>query len=133
MRPPTVRRHPPPTSRITPSSVIGERVMMRRAVLAALTSLAIGAAFGSDPTQQRFSAAPRALTFDDRVKAQEAIEHVYYRHQLGATKSFEEAVPRAVLEQKVRTYLKQSVALERIWNSPITAESLHRELDRMSR
>ena len=34
----------------------------------------------------------RDLTFEERVKAQEAIERVYYSHQIRATRSFEEAV-----------------------------------------
>jgi Putative metal-binding motif/Galactose oxidase, central domain/Kelch motif/Thrombospondin type 3 repeat len=74
---------------------------------------------------------PRQLTFEQRVKAQEAIERVYYAHQIGAIRPFEEAVPRAVLERKVRTYLKQSVALETLWKTPVTGDSLHRELERM--
>src|SRR5206468_8725108 len=56
----------------------------------------------------------RDLTFEDRVKAQEAIERVYYSHQMGTTKPFEEAVPHDLLVRKVRTYLKQTVALEAI-------------------
>jgi len=79
------------------------------------------------------SASARDLTFEERVKAQEAIERVYYSHQLGATKPFEEAVPRAVLEKKVTTYLKESVALDTIWNTPVTAEMLDRELERIAR
>src|SRR5437867_1869290 len=74
----------------------------------------------------------RDLTFDERVAAQEAIERVYYSHQIGATKLFEEAVPRAVLENKVRTYLKQSVALERYWHTPITGEMLVAEMRRIA-
>ena len=74
----------------------------------------------------------RNLTFEDRVKAQEAIERVYYSHQIGATKPFEEAIPRAVLENKVRTYLKQSVALDTLWATPVTGELLRRELERMA-
>ena len=73
----------------------------------------------------------RTLTFEDRVKAQEAIERVYYSHQVGATESFEAAVPRELLERKVRTTLKESEALERLWNTPITSEALSREVDRM--
>ena len=80
-----------------------------------------------------FAAPPRTLTFEDRIIAQEAIERVYYSHQLGATKSFEEAVPREVLEKKVRTYLKELVALEEFWRTPITAEALHSELTRLAR
>src|SRR5258706_10309959 len=74
----------------------------------------------------------RDLTFEDRVNAQAAIERVYYSHQIGATKPFEEAMPRAVLESKVRTYLKESVALETIWRTRVTSEMLRRELERMT-
>jgi N-acetylneuraminic acid mutarotase len=74
----------------------------------------------------------RDLTFEDRVKAQEAIERVYYSHQIGPTKTFEEAVPRAVIEKKVRAYLRQSVALETLWHASVTAETLHAEVERMT-
>ena len=72
------------------------------------------------------------LTFADRVKAQEAIERVYYSHQIGLKSRFEEMVPRSLLVDKVRTYLRQSTALEQFWRSPITAEALERELHRMA-
>jgi hypothetical protein len=75
----------------------------------------------------------RELTFQERVRAQEAIERVYYSHQVGATRPFEEAVPRALLERKVRAYLKQSAALEHFWKTPITAEMLRAEMARMNR
>jgi hypothetical protein len=83
-----------------------------------------------------FLAAPsmaRDLTFDERVRAQEAIERVHYRHQTGATKTFEQAVSRDVLERKVETYLKRSVALETIWRTPVTAEMLQREMERQAK
>src|SRR5262245_11539258 len=57
--------------------------------------------------------AARTLTFEERVRAQEAIERVYYQHQIGATRPFEEAVPRAALEAKVRDALLRSAALEK--------------------
>jgi N-acetylneuraminic acid mutarotase len=60
--------------------------------------------------------------------AQEAIERVYYSHQIGASQTFEQAVSRKILEKKVRTYLKQSAALEQVWHTPITAEALEAEL-----
>jgi N-acetylneuraminic acid mutarotase len=75
----------------------------------------------------------RELSLEERIRAQEAIERVYYSHQIGATKPFEEAVPREVLEKKVRTYLAQSAALERFWQTPVTAEALWRETERMAR
>ena len=70
----------------------------------------------------------RDLTFEERVRAQEAIDRVYYSHQIGATKPFEEAVPRSALEAKVTTYLKESVALETLWHTPVTGPMLRREL-----
>src|SRR6266849_5681129 len=74
----------------------GSQVRMRRLFIVAL-SLFPWVCSGVE-------ASARDLTFEERVKAQEAIERVYYSHQIGATKGFEEAVPRAVLEKKVRTY-----------------------------
>ena len=77
--------------------------------------------------------AQRPLTFAERVAAQEAIERVYYTHQVGATRSFSDAVPREILEAKVRLYLEGSAALERIWNTRVTDEALQRELERIAR
>jgi N-acetylneuraminic acid mutarotase len=75
----------------------------------------------------------RDLTLEDRVRAQEAIERVRYSHQDGATKPFEAAVPRALLEKKVTTYLAQSAALEDLWGTPLTADMLAREMERQAR
>lgn len=75
----------------------------------------------------------RDLTLEQRVEAQEAIERVYAAHREGARRSFEEAAPRSLIEAKVRTHLKQSVALERFWHTPLTATMLDRELERMLR
>jgi N-acetylneuraminic acid mutarotase len=75
----------------------------------------------------------RELSFEERVRAQSAIERVYYAHQIGATKPFEDALPRAVLEAKVQNYLKQSTALDKLWHTPVTAEMLQAELGRMLR
>ena len=78
------------------------------------------------------SAGPgRDLTFADRVAAQEQIERFYYQHQSGADTPFEEAVPRPVLERKVRTYLAQSAALDDLWRSPVTGPMLRAELERI--
>ena len=74
----------------------------------------------------------RDLTFEERVAAQGAIERVYYAHQVGATKPFEQALPRAVLEAKVEKYMKQSAALERFWQTPVTAEMLQAEMERQA-
>ncbi len=75
----------------------------------------------------------RELTFEDRVRAQEAIERVYYSHQIGTTRPFDAAVPRDALVQKVRAYVEQTAALERFWNTTVTGEALRLELERMVR
>lgn len=77
--------------------------------------------------------ASRPLSFDQRVAAQRAIESVYHAHTNGARTPFETAVPLELLESKVRRYLRQSAALEGSWNTPITAEMLDRELERIAR
>lgn len=85
-------------------------------------------------TQHPSSALETAqLSFAERVRAQEAIDRVYYSHQVGAKRTFEEAVPRAVAEGKVRTYLRQSLALERYWQTPITPHALRAEIERIER
>jgi hypothetical protein len=75
----------------------------------------------------------RDLSFAERVKAQEAIERVAYSHRVGATRAFEAVVTREVLERKVRTYLKQSAALETVWGTAVSAEALAHELRRILR
>jgi hypothetical protein len=73
------------------------------------------------------------LTFEDRVRAEEAIQRLSYAHQIGATEAFEQAFPRERLEQRVRTTLGQSAALASYWNTPITAEALRNEIERIAR
>ncbi len=97
--------------------------MARRAIHLAVLLLFLRAS-----TVIALAALPRQLSFEDRVAAQEAIE----RYQEGATGHFEEAVPRELLERKVRTYLKQSMALRTLWKSPVSDAQLRRELDRIS-
>ena len=75
----------------------------------------------------------RDLTFEERVRAQSAIERVYYSHQVGTTQPFEQAIPRSLLEKKVHDSLKQSAALEKFWGTPINAEVLRHELERIAR
>jgi len=105
--------------------------MRFRSILALGAGLLATAALAADGVPSA-SVAPRTLTFDDRVRAQEAIERVYYRHQIGTTKPFEDAVPRAVIEGKVRRYLEESAALVTYWKTPITDEALQREMERMA-
>ena len=72
------------------------------------------------------------LTFEDRLDAQRAIERVKYAHQIGAKKTFDEAVSRQALELKVRDYLARSAALEYFWRTPITEAALREEWARIA-
>jgi len=99
---------------------------MRRLASSAVLSLGIVLASATQ-------VAARNLTFDERVKAQEAIERVYFSHQIGTPRLFEEVAPRFVLERKVRAYLKQSAALEKFWNTAVTADLPQQEMARMAR
>ena len=77
------------------------------------------------------SASGPTLSFEQRVEAQVILERLRYSHQQGATRPFEEAVPRSVIEKKVLTSLRESVALEQYWGTPISEEALRQELDRI--
>jgi N-acetylneuraminic acid mutarotase len=80
-----------------------------------------------------------ALSFEDRVKAQEAIERVYYAHRIWPKENpqpkppFEQMVPRSVIEAKVTDYLKKSAALGQYWQRPIQPSQLQAEMDRMAK
>ncbi len=71
------------------------------------------------------------LTFEERVRAQEAIERVYEKHRIGTRRPFEERVPRAALEKKVREYLSRSEALEHYWDDPVGERALLAEAERI--
>ena len=74
----------------------------------------------------------RDLSFEARVVAERAIELVYHTHRIGSDRAFEDTLSRELLERKVREYLRQSAALVELWNVPVTAESLERELARIA-
>lgn len=79
------------------------------------------------------------LTFEQRVKAQEAIEKIYYNHRIWPKENkspkpaFEKMVSKETIEAKVTDYLKKSAALEKYWYRPITGEQLQAEMDRMAK
>src|ERR1051326_386172 len=80
----------------------------------------------------------RTLTFADRVAYQRAIEDVYWRHRIwpkerpDSKPSLDAVISQAQLEKKVKSYLRNSEALEDDWQRPITAEQLQAEMDRMA-
>jgi N-acetylneuraminic acid mutarotase len=104
------------------------RLPGRRSLLLPAAILLVFGVTGSGASEHA-----RLLTFEDRVRAQEAIERITYSHRVGATKPFEEVMPRRLLEEKVRRSLKLSVALETIWNAPVTSQMLDAEVGRLAR
>jgi len=82
--------------------------------------------------------AQRTLTLYERVWYQRAIEEVYWRHRIwpkenaNAKPSLDAVMSQAQLEKKVKSYLRNSEALEDDWQRPITAEQLQTEMDRMA-
>src|SRR5919109_892368 len=80
-----------------------------------------------------------ALTFEQRVAYQRAIEEVYWRHRIWPKEnpdpkpSLDTVMSQAQLENKVEDYLRKSQALEDYWQRPITADQLRAEMDRMAK
>ena len=89
---------------------------------AAFTCLLLGSVLPA-PASER-------LPIEDRIEARRAVERVYYHHLEGERRPFDEAVPRDVLDRKVRRYLKLSRLAElrplrETMESLITREKAH--------
>src|SRR5439155_11435524 len=81
----------------------------------------------------------RDLTLEDRVRAQRAIEQVYWNHRIWPGENpqpkppLEQVIPDAAIRAKVEDYLRKSRALERLWKRPLAGDQLQAEIDRMAR
>ncbi len=81
----------------------------------------------------------RTLSFDDRVRCQQRIEGVYWRHRTWPAANddpkpaLSEVLPDPVLRERVRSDLEKSIALEVLWSRPVTGEQLQAEMRRMAR
>jgi N-acetylneuraminic acid mutarotase len=86
-----------------------------------------------------FRSSSKSLTFEVRVRCQEAIERVYYEHRIwpkenpGPKPPFESMISRTQIAGKVEDYLKKSSALDKFWRRPIKPEQLQAEMDRMAK
>jgi hypothetical protein len=83
----------------------------------------------------------RRLTFAERVSYQRPIEDVYWRHRIWPRGGGENSDPKpslnavmsqAQLENKVASYLRDSLALQDYGQHPIAAEQLQAEMNRMA-
>jgi hypothetical protein len=103
---------------------------MRIVTLSVLTAVAL--AFPA-------SASARTLTIEERVAAQRAIEEVYVNHRdwpssnPEARSALASAVPDMVVRAKVDRFLRESAALDRMWDTRIDAAAVERELARMAK
>jgi len=76
------------------------------------------------------------LSFEERVKAQEAIERVYYNKRIWPKENpqpkpaFEKMVPKETIQAKAEDIVLKNYALEETWGRPITSEQLQAEMDR---
>jgi len=75
----------------------------------------------------------RALTFEQRLQAQRALDRLEYGHLIGASRPFDDAVPMERTTARVRGTLARSAALASWWHTPITQAVLQRELERIAR
>jgi hypothetical protein len=81
----------------------------------------------------------RALTIDDRIEAQRAIEQVYWSHRLwpadnpGPKPSLSAVMPEEALRDKVERGMRAAALLDSYWGRPLRGEDLQAEIDRMVR
>ncbi len=93
---------------------------------------------GLPDSQAPSNAPPRALSFQERVAYQRAIEEVYWRHRIwpkenpGPKPPLDAVLSQAQIESKVADYLRKSQALADYWQRPVTASQLQAEMDRMA-
>jgi N-acetylneuraminic acid mutarotase len=86
----------------------------------------------AEPTQ-------RTLSIEDRVKAQEAIERVYWDHRIWPKDNptskppLSAVISDGAIRARVEDDLRKSSALERVWHRAITGPQLQAEIDRMTR
>lgn len=79
----------------------------------------------------------RPITVRERIDAQRAIEHVYWRHRVwpdanpGERLPFESVFGEPVLRGRVEDYLRKESFLASRWERPIRGEDLQRELGRL--
>ncbi|WP_374568037.1 Ig-like domain-containing protein [Ideonella sp.] len=105
-----------------------------RRSLAPLGPLALLAALTASPA---VLAAPGAMSLDERIACQAAVEQVYWRHRTTSGDAqprlpFEQAVPPAVLRRKAEDTVRKTAALRQWWHTEVGADQLQAELDRMA-
>ena len=84
-------------------------------------------------------ALPRQITLDDRVKAQRAIEEVYWRHRIwpaentAAKPPLADVMPDAAIRESVEDFLRRSSVMASYVQKPVDGRALQAEIDRIVR
>ncbi len=90
------------------------------------------------PVAEAAEIPPRALTLEERVAAQRAIEQVYWDHRIwpkenpGPKPPLSVVLSDAAIRDRVEDSLRKSNALEKYWHRAITADHLQAEMNRMA-
>ena len=120
------------------SAFLGRHILSPLLVSLATCSIIYGPLLTFTCSETSAKTADRALTFEERVAYQQAIEEVYWRHRIWPKErsdpkpSLDTILSQAQLEKKVTDYLRNSQALQDYWQRPITPEQLQAEMDRMA-
>ena len=119
------------------SAFLGRHILSPLLVSLATCSIIYGPLLTFTCSETSAKTADRALTFEERVAYQQAIEEVYWRHRIWPKERSDpnlrwSVMSQAQLEKKVTDYLRNSQALQDYWQRPITPEQLQAEMDRMA-
>ena len=85
------------------------------------------------------TAAARPMKLEERVRAQRAIEEVFWRHRIwpkgnkAVKPALSSVLPDDAVRERVIDSIAKSNAASAIWRRPISAEQLQREVERMAR
>ena len=80
-----------------------------------------------------------ALSLDDRISCEKAIQQVYWKHTLWqnddnqAKPPLEKILPDAQIKEKVEGLMRKTNALAEYWQQPVTGAHLQAEMERMAR
>jgi N-acetylneuraminic acid mutarotase len=121
------------------SAYLNPRVLIAFFIAVATCSIVTGTLMGFLHSERPVTISNRTLTFEERVSYQKSIEEVYWRHRIWPKEnsnpkpSLDTVMTQAQLEEKVEDYLRKSQVLEDYSHSPISADQLQAEMDRMAK
>ena len=113
------------------------RMLLAAAFFSAAGSMLWFSSLWAESTGQ--TSPTRELSLEERITYQQRVENVYWQHQIWGKEnqkpkpSLEEVMPDAAIRAKAEDAVRRSLALEKIWQRPVTPEQLQAEMERMAR